>query len=424
MMKKLPLTVLALLAAASLAGAAAPEPPLELTWQDCAAAAARNNPALMARKAAVEQYKYLYQAGFNAYLPSLNISHSITRSGGQLASPSDRYSTSLSASQDLLNLQALSSIRSAKLAYEKADADYRAESAALRQTLYTAFINLVYAQENLATQKKILVIRQNNSQLVTLDYESGTESRGNMLYSQALTQLSSSSVMQAGRSLDSARLDLLSAMGYTDYRPIVAKAELTAPDYTLDTSGLKDLVEKVPQIESQEKSLESLRQRTLSAKYDLYPTLLANGSVGWAGDKEFTGGRNWAMGLSLNLPLFSNGITYTPNNINAAKQAYKSGEASLQDAKNSLLNGIRDGYNSFQNARDNALVNVAVLAANEERYKESQIKYQAGQMSFIDLETVEQTLVDSQLNQLSYYQRANNSMISLQGLLGVGLEDR
>lgn len=424
MMKKLPLTVLALLAAASLAAAASPEPPLELTWQDCAAAAARNNPALMAKKAAVEQYKYLYQAGFNAYLPSVNISHSITRSGGQLSSPSDRYSTSLSASQDLLNMKAISSIRSAKLAYEKADADYRAESAALRQTLYTAFINLVYAQENLATQKKILVIRQNNSQLVTLDYESGTESRGNMLYSQALTQLSSSSVVQAERSLNSARLDLLSAMGYTDYRPIVAKAQLSVPDYTLDTSGQKDLVEKVPQIESQEKSLESLRERMLSAKYDLYPTLLANGSMGWAGDKEFTGGRNWAMGLSLNLPLFSNGVTYTPNNINAAKQAYKSGEASLQDAKNSLLNGIRDGYNSFLNARDNALVNVAVLAANEERYKESQIKYQAGQMSFIDLETVEQTLVDSQLNQLSYYQRANNSMISLQGLLGVGLEDR
>ncbi len=423
MMKKLPLTALALLATASLA-AAAPEPPLELTWQDCVAAAVQNNPALKAQKATVEQYKYLYQAGFNAYLPSVDISHSVTRSGAQLSSPYDRVSTSLSASQDLLNLKSLSSIRSAKLAYEKADADYRAESASLRQTLYTAFINLVYAQDNLATQKKILVIRQNNSQLVALDYESGTESKGNMLYSQALTQLSSSSVRQAGRSLDSARLDLLSAMGYSDYRPIVAKADLTAPDYTLDTSGLKDLVEKVPQIESQEKSLESLKEKMLSAKYDLYPTLMANGSVGWAGDREFAGGRSWSMGLSLNLPLFSNGLTYAPNNIKAAGQAYRSGEASLQDAKNSLLNSIRDGYNSFLNARDNALVNVAVLAADETRYKESQIQYQAGQMSFIDLETVEQTLVDAQLNQLSYYQRANNSLISLQGLLGVGLEDR
>lgn len=415
--------ILILLLATLPPAVSAAEIPSELTWQDCVSAAMSNNPALKAKKLAVEQYKYLYQAGFNAYLPSVDLSHSISRSGSQTFPPSNTVNTSLSASEPLFNLKAMSSIRSAKLAYEKADADYRVESASLRQTLYSAFVNLAYAQESLATQKKILTIRQNNSQLVKLDYDSGTESRGNMLYAIALTQLSSSSVVQAERSLDSARLNLLGAMGSSDYRPIVAKASLAAPDFTFDIGNIKNAVEKVPQVVSQEKSLESLKERLLTAKYDLYPTLNASQSVGWSGDREFSGGRNWSLGLNLNLPFFSSGITYAPNNIRAADRALKSAEASLADTKNILANNIRGGYNSFLNARDNALVNVAVLAADEERYKEAQIKYQAGLMSFIDLETTEQTLVDAQLNQLAYFQNANTSKISLESLLGVGLED-
>ena len=404
--------------------AAADELPLELSWQDCARVALENNPGLKAKKLVIEQYKYLYQASFNAYLPSVNISHSLTRSGTQFSSPSDRVSSNLSASEPLFDLRAMSSIRSAKLAYEKADADYRSASANLRQILYSAFVNLVYAQESLATQNKILTIRENNSQLVKLDYDSGTESRGNMMYAEALTQLSSSSVRQAERSLDNSRTDLLSAMGFSDYRPVTAQAALTAPDYTLDTTDVKAIVETVPQVISQEKSLENQKENLLSAKYSLYPTLDASQSVGWSGDREFAGGRSWALGLSLNLPIFSNGITYYANNTKASDRALKSGEASLADAKNQLEGNIRDGYNSFQNAKDNALVNVAVLAADEERYKEAQIKYQAGQMSFIDLETTEQTLVDAQLNQLSFFKNANTSKISLESLLGVGLENQ
>ena len=421
MMKQIPLLVLILFAGQSLAAAAA-EPPLELSWQDCVRAALDNNPGLKARKLAVEQYKYLYQAGFNAYLPSVNISHSVSRSATDPSSPSNKYSAGISASEPIFNLKALSSIRGAKIAYEKADADYRAQSASLRETLYSAFVNLIYAQENVSTQKKVLVIRENNSQLVKLDYDSGTESRGNMMYSIALAALSKSGVAQAERSLDSARLDLLNSMGFSEFKPIVAKGDLAVPEYALDSGNVKKLIENIPQVVSQRKGVESLKEHMLSAKYDLYPTLNASQSLGWSGPTEFPATRNWALGLSLNLPLFSNGITYYANNSKAADRALKSGEASLTDMTNTLEGSIRNGYNDFLNAKDNALVNVGLLNADEERYKESQIKYQAGQMSFIDLETTEQTLVDAQLNQLSFFKKANTSKISLESLIGIGLE--
>lgn len=412
-----------LLAIAAARPLPAVEIPAELSWADCVRTAIANNPALKAKRLATEQYKYLYQAGFNSYLPSVGISHTLSRSGSQLAPPSSRVSTVLSASEPLFNLKSASSIRSAKINYDRAYADYRAASAAARQRLNSAFVNLVYAQENAATRKKILLIRQNNAQLVKLEYDSGTESRGNMLYAAALADLSRSQVVQAERSLDSARADLLNSMGISGYRPIVASAALTAPDYAFDAGKVKSVIDGIPQVVLQQKNLELLEERRLSAGYDLYPTLTASQSLGWSGGREFAGGRSWSLGLSLNLPLFSNGPTYYVNSAKAADLALKSAKASLQDLKNSLENDILKGHNDFQNAKDAALANVGMLSAGEERYREAQIKYQAGKMSFIDLETIEQNLVDAQLNQLSYFRNAVMGGIYLESLLGTGLEN-
>ncbi len=422
MMKKIFLPLLLLIPA--VPPLSAMDVPLELTWTDCVRAAMTGNPALRAKKLAIEQYKYLYQAGFNDYLPSVNLSHSISRGTGKSGSIGNTVSSDIKASEPLFDLKAMSSIRSAKIKYDEAYASYKDESAGLRQALYSAFINLVYAQENVATQEKILIIRKNNAQLVKLDYDSGSESRGNMLYAQAQADLSQSDVLQAERSLNSARLNLLNSMGISEFRPIIASATLTVPDYTFDTGNVKNIIDNIPQVVLQEKSLESQKEQMLSAKYDLYPTLGASQSLSWSGNREFSGAQGWSAGLSLSLPLFSNGITYYANNSKAAEWAFKSSEASLKDTKNSLENNILNGYNDFLNAKDTALVRLSVLNADEERYKESQIKYQAGQMSFIDLETTEQSMVSSRLSQLTYFKNALTTKISLENLLGVGLEDQ
>ena len=418
--KPLLLTLALLMAAAG--STAAQQTPRELSWNDCVQETLANNPGLQAKKLAIEQNKYLYLAGYNVYLPKINLSHSVSRSGGDNTPASTLWGLSASASEPLFDLRALSSIRSSKIDYDKAYADYGVESARLRQTLYSAFVNLVYAQENVAAQNKVLTIREHDSQLIKLKYDSGMESRGNMMFADAQSALSKANVLQAERSLDSARRTLLTHMGFSEFRPIVAKAVLTVPDYNFAAADVKKLIGDIPQVVSQKKSVESLKERLLSAKYNMYPTLDANQSLGWSGRSEFPGTQRWSLGLSLNLPIFSNGITSYANNTKAADRALKSGEASLKDLEGTLENDILSGYNDFLNAKDTALVNLTVLNANEERYNESQIKYQAGQMSFIDLETIEQSMVDAQLGQLRLFRDANASKISLESLLGVGLE--
>ena len=424
MMKKIFLPLLLVISA--VLPLAAQEAPLELSWADCVREALANNPALKAKKLVIDQYKYRYLSSYNAYFP-VKVSHSIdlSRSGGSGVSPASKWDLgfSISAAEPLFDLKTISSVKSSKISYEKAAADYRNASANLRQSLYSAFVSLLVAQEKVRVQTKIMAIRKESAELIKLKYDSGMESRGNMMVASALADQNKSDAQQAERSLNMARRELLGYMGSSDYRPLTAKAELQSPEYDLKAESVRAALENIPQVISSEKSVETAKQSLFSAKYDIFPTLYANQSLGWSGPSEFPSKRGWAIGLSLNLPLLSGGITSYSNNTAAAKSALKSAEESLRGLKVSLENNIINAYDDFLNARDSAAVNVNVLKANEESYKESQIQYMAGKISFIDLEGVEKRMVDSQLAQLINLLNANTRKIALENLLGVGLEN-
>ncbi|MDT8285880.1 MAG: TolC family protein [Elusimicrobiales bacterium] len=410
-----------LISLAALAGA--PASAEEITWEQCVREALANNPSLSARKLAIEQNRHTYLSGYNAFMPNISLSHSVSRSGGDSAAASTGWRAGISASEILFNLKTFSSIRSSKLSYEKAEADYRAESAALRQTLYSAFVNLLFSQEKLAAQERVMDLRDQNARLLKLKYESGMESRGNMLYAEALYEVAKADTAKAGRSLDIARRGLLAAMGTSDYRPLTARGEFSSPDYTLDTGNLKPLIEASPRVVSQRKSLGVYQERLLSAKYDAAPSLSASQSMSWSGAHEFPDRKSWSLGLSLSIPILSNGPTYYKHNTSAARAALKAAEEGLRGTVLELENDIFNFYNEFLNARQTAAAHVRILEASEERYKESQIKYMAGKISFLDLENIEQNLVDARLNQLEYLKTANTRKLAVENLLGVALGD-
>jgi outer membrane protein TolC len=427
-MKSIFLASLLLLPAVSPLAALEPAPATspagtELAWADCVKEALANNPALKAKKLAIDQYKYLYFVGYNSYLPKISMSHSVSRSGGENTDPSNRWGLSLSASEPVFNLAAMSSIRAARISYDKTYSDYKVQSASLRQTLYSAFMTLVAAQEQVRVDNRTLAIREENAKLIRLKYDSGQESRGNMLYASAIFALSRVNAAKSGRALQIARRELLRNMGISEYRPITALGTLTAPEFGFNAETLQTILDNLPQMVSQKKSVESQKERLLTARYDLFPVISASQSMSWSGPEQFDVDRSWSLGLSMSLPLLSGGLTYYPNSTKAAKLALKGAEESLKDLRLSLGNSILNGYENFLNARDTADANLSVVAANEERYKESQIKYMAGKISFTDLTNVEQSMVDAQQNQLQYLRNANNSKFALENLLGVGLED-
>jgi outer membrane protein TolC len=396
---------------------------LSLTWDAARKLALENNPSVKAARAAMEQAGYNYLAGLNSYMPQISLSHSLSRSGGDNSSPSNRWGASVSASEDLLNLKTVSSVKTSRIAREKAEADYLAASASARQALGAAFADLLFAQKRIEVQKKIYSIRAENAKLIRLKYESGMESKGNALYTEALAENASVSEKKAGRQLLISQRALLETLGLESAASVKAEGDISVPSFSLDEARLNAALERSPRIISARKTLEAARERTSSARYGAYPTLKASQSMGWSGASEFPADKSWSLGLSLSIPIFSGGPTYYFNNLSASKKALTAAEQDFRAARLSLASSLRSGYDDFLSAAETAQSNTSLLRANEERYKEAQIKYMAGKISFIDLENVEQNFVDSDLNQLDYARTAHSRKLSLEQLLGVGIED-
>lgn len=396
---------------------------LDLDWQKCVKLALKNNYSLKAAKESINESRYKYLAGINAFLPQISASNTFSRSGGNSLDTTNKWSVDLYADENLFNLKSMSSIKMDKLFLEKSLEDYKVQSAVIRHDLYLAFINLLYAQEKIKVEKKISEIRQTNAKLIRLKYESGMESKGNAMYAESLWELARTNVRKAERDLLVSRKELARHIGVEENTEIVAYGSITVAELEFNMNNVQDILEKIPQIVSLKKSAEIYRHRLLSAKYDLYPSLSLSQSLSWRGERAFPSNKSWSIGVSLRLPLFSNGITYYFNNVNAAKSALRNIEEKIKELKISTEKNIFSAYNDFLNAKESALANKSVLLANNERYKEARIKYMAGKISFVELVNVEQNLVDAELNNLEYAKNAALKKIYFEKIIGKTLED-
>ncbi|MDO8804822.1 MAG: TolC family protein [Elusimicrobiota bacterium] len=406
-----------------LAGRAAAQQQLTLDWDGARRLAIANNPSVRAARASMEQAGHAYLAGLNSYLPQISASHSFSRSGGDGSSPANRWSASLAASEDLLNLRTVSSVKSSRISREKAEADYLAASASVRQALAGAFADLLFAQKRVEVQRNILAIRDENAKLIRLKYEGGRESKGNALYTEALAGNAAVAVKKTERQLAAAQRALLQAMGVEGAGAVTAKGGLSVPGFSLDEARISGALEISPRIMSARKTLEAARERNNSARYYAYPTLRASQSYGWSGDREFPQNKSWSLGLTLSLPLFSGGPTYYFNNLSAYKKAQVAAEENYRAERISLSAALRTGYDDFLSAAETAAASASLLEANKERYSEAQVRYLAGKVSFIDLANVEQSFIDSELSQLDSVRAAYSRRAAVEQLLGVGVEE-
>ena len=104
--------------------------------------------------------------------------------------------------------------------------------------LYKAFSTLLYTQEEIGVNKSIRDLWDQNAQMISLRYDSGAESKGNSMQTQAQFLQADVALTQAGRDLLVARQQLAQALGQDDFSALAvtgtwtaAKAPATPPDF-------------------------------------------------------------------------------------------------------------------------------------------------------------------------------------------------
>ncbi len=392
-----------------------------VSWRDCQKTALAGNPSLSASARALEASRRKYLASYNSFLPKLSVSNSFGRSGNANSADTS-WSAGVSVRETLFSLKSAADIRHSKASFEKAQADYELTSASIRYYLLSAFIKLLFAQENIKVTERIFELRERNSRMVSLRYDGGTESKGNMMRAQALTYKAKAALSESKRLLLSSQRELARRLGMDEFRVLTVTGTLKVPA-SPENAAPEVLAEKSPELLLARISVKQAREQLASIRGDIFPTLSASQSLNWRGETQFPSDRSWSMGVTLSLPLFSNGLTHLYNNTKSSRQSLLKAEQNLRAERLTAVAEVEEAVLTLETANDDVLVSGWLLEASRQRYKEAMVRYMAGRMVIQNWETIEQELVNSDRGYLQSLKIVNIAKAALDKLLGIQLGD-
>lgn len=370
-----------------------------LAWEDCVGIASRSNPDLASSRRALEAGRASYYGSFNGFLPRLSLSNSYNDSRG--SDGSSRWQAQGTASLDLFNASKAADIKSASAGLSRAEAGLRLASANLRLSLRQAFAQLLFAQQNLEVSRTILDIRQRSAQLVALRYDSGRESKGNMLRSKAQFVQAQADLAQALRALRTARNSLDRQLGLDDFAAVVATGALKAQAPPELPNDLQAFLALRPDIAVQEAAIKNAKASLGQARSSLWPSLSANYTRSRLGPGEFPSSRyHWTATAVLSYPLFGGGPSAAHFAVSAAKRSLEKEEQDLRSVRDQARVEMENAWSAFAGASDQVRVQTALLEAARQRSDEADVRYASGLLSYDNWEIIASDRIGSERQSL------------------------
>lgn len=410
---------LAALSVVMLAGAARAADVGALTWEDSVAEAARVNPTLVSSRLSVDASRALYYSSFNGFLPSLSLSNSVSESNN---SRQPFYSASATAGLTLFSAGQTASIRSASAAMRASEASLRAASAGLRSSLRQTFSALLFAQASLETANGILKIRRRDAELVTLRYDAGRESKGNMLNSKAQALQAEVAVSVAEHDVRTARRDMSRQLGREGFEAYVATGAFASAPAPARPDDFRALLPLRTDVALAEASVLSSKASLDSANSVFWPTLSASYSRTRTGADEFPSRTNgWSAGASLSYALFGGGPAAAYLNTKASRLGYEGSQSNLSAARQAALSDLEVAWSNYADTADQVRVQDALLEAARQRNDEADIRYDSGLLTFDNWEVIVSGRVSTEIQALSARRAAMDAETAWHRALGRAL---
>jgi outer membrane protein TolC len=408
------------LTAALLAAAASPSRAEGnvLTWEECAAQAADANPDLAASRFTLESSRASFYQSFNGLMPQVALTNSLAESG----SSANRWSASASATMKLLDLGQVASIRAAAASTSLAEANLRKASADLRASLRQAFAHALFAQESLKVSRRIQTLRERDAEMVTLRYNSGSESKGNMLRAKAQALQARLASVQAERDLRTAQRELSQRLGREDFEAFVASGTFGADAPPARPDDLRALLPLRPEVLIAEAAARQAKVSVSQAESALWPSLTASYARTRGDSVEFPSrDYGWTAGAALSYPLFGGGPTSTWYGTRAARRSRDAAARSLAAARVAGLTALESSWSSYAGAVDQVRVQAALLEAARQRNDEADIKYASGLLSFDNWEVIVSDRVSTENQEVSALRNAMDAETAWNRALGRAL---
>lgn len=389
-----------------------------ITWQECIDTANQYNQDLIIAKKNLDIAEYDYYISWNNYYPSVNFKYGFDRKGNGITE--NNWGANLSASQTLYDFKNNAELRSKKAAIDKTIAQLTKSYAEVYYSVKEAFLKMCYAQENINLLENIYTLRTQSSEIVRLQYQGGKESKGNMLRAQAQKHSAYTDVLNAKRDLSLSRRSLCQVLGVDINQDFTVNGQLTlSEDNTEIDIDAKAL--EVPDVIIASSDVKISEYKVSYSKGSLYPNLSASASVGLSDESNPippSDSKSWSLGIALNYPLFSGGLTSVKNTILSSKTALEQSQQSYKKTILSAKTTLQDIQMTIERNRDNVTTYQMFLEASIQRQKEANIKYLAGSMEFQTWQDIEQELVNNQISHLSALHNYNLALAQRDKMVG------
>ena len=275
------------------------------------------------------------------------------------------------------------------------------------------YLNVLFAKENLNVAKVQYEISANQIEAVKSRFQAGVVAKGEVLNTQSTAAANLQSVIAQENVLNLALLNLAQTIQVSIDNFDVASIELGTPSVNLLYTNSDPIFEKSlinrPEIERAILAIESADLSIEIAKSNFSPTVSA--SLGVSTNYGFnlnlpTGLSNtnfltqmndnfgYGLGFNLSVPIFNR--FQTKNNVAKSKINKEIVITRLESAKIQLKQTIEQAFLDVKAASKSYQAAKISLAAQTEAFKNSQQRYNFGDMTLFDFDQVRTRLVNAE----------------------------
>jgi outer membrane protein TolC len=365
-----------------------------LTWEDCVKEAAKNHPDLISATEAVKGSEAAQAISASGQYPQVDasLSGTVTKAAGRASTES--YSASLSGSQLVFDGKKTDNkVKAAGEDIKSSKQNFRYTSSGVRQSLRSAFVNLLKAQEMTRIAQEIFDIRRGSLELITLQYQSGLEHKGALLTSEANLAQAQYSVNSAMHDLQVSRRNLAKELGRGKKSAITVTGDFSVRDIPRDDIDLEALAEHNPQVLKLIAQKNSAEFNLRSTYGNFAPSVSIDAGLGKTGTTFLPQDTQKSVGFSMSMPILEGGLRGAQ--IDQARATLNQLQANEISMRNTVVASLEQYRASLLEAIDNVDVQKKSLSAAEERSKIAEAQYSIGTISFDSWTIIEDNLVSA-----------------------------
>ncbi|HEY3288400.1 MAG TPA: TolC family protein [Gemmatimonadaceae bacterium] len=398
--------------------------------------AQRNAPAAVSARNALRTSAAAVRTAYAQYLPSLSVSGSGSRQGGETFFQGKlvpysgvpwSFSRGLSTNLELFDGgRRWFNVKAAQANVDAADAGETSQRFNIALQVKQQYFAVLAARESESAANRQLEQAQEQLKSSTAKVRAGIATKSDSLRSAIQVGNARLALLTAQNNLRVANAGLTRLVGAADIVTATPADTAEMGRIAIDSVQLTSLAMDGPSVRQAESALLAARAARKAARTPYMPTITSSYSLSGNNTSETF---DWGSGripkqnslrFSLNFPLFNN--LSREENLTRTTVAEENAIASLRDAKLAQQQSLVQYLGAFRTAEERVAIQLASVAAAEEDLRVQQQRYNLGASVLLDLLTSQTTLDQARASLIQARYDARIAKAQVEALVGRDLK--